>query len=451
MSDIVISVKNLSKMYKLYRCPSDRLKETFHPFKKPYHERFYALQSVSFDVRRGEAIGIIGRNGSGKSTLLRVISRVLQPTSGTVAVNGRISALLELGAGFNPEYTGTENVYMNAAILGYSKKEIDAIYDDIVAFADIGEFINQPVKTYSTGMFVRLAFAIAITVKPDIIIVDEALAVGDEAFQRKCYSRVLDFIQSGRTLLFVSHSAQLIVELCDRALLLERGELLLDADPRTVVTSYQRLIYAPPEKAENIRGEIQRGQLVSLDKPGASSGNAGRAGTASTAEPTKEEPEFFDPNLVSQSRVEYESRGAIIRNVHISTISGQKVNHLCRNRVYFYNYDVEFTKDAYAVRFGSMFKTVTGLQLGGIRSHRNGDFIDFIPKGKIVSVKVKFHCWLNTGVYFTNAGVTERVEGGEVFLHRIVDVLIFKVMPSPTDISGLVDFALGEETDIAFY
>ena len=188
--DIAISVKNITKTYKLYDSHADRVKEAFHPFRKKYHHTFNALSDVSFEVKKGETFGIIGRNGSGKSTLLQIICGILQTTSGSVEVNGRVSALLELGTGFNPEFTGRQNVYINGSILGLSHEEIEIRFDDIAAFADIGEFIDQPVKTYSSGMYVRLAFAVAISVEPDILIVDEALSVGDINFRNKCMKRI---------------------------------------------------------------------------------------------------------------------------------------------------------------------------------------------------------------------------------------------------------------------
>ena len=213
MSDLAISVKNLSKMYRLYDRPADRLKESLHPFKKQYHRPFYALKEVSFEVKKGEILGIIGKNGAGKSTLLGVISGVLTPTSGQCSVKGRISPLLSLITGFNPELTGIDNIFLNGTIKGYSKKEMSAKMDEILDFADIGEFVRQPLKVYSSGMRARLAFALAVNVDPEILIVDEVLAVGDDLFRRKCYARMEHLFQSGCTVLFVSHHIPQIVEI----------------------------------------------------------------------------------------------------------------------------------------------------------------------------------------------------------------------------------------------
>ncbi|MCT7575900.1 ABC transporter ATP-binding protein [Aliarcobacter butzleri] len=230
MSNIAIKVQNLSKVYKLYDKPIDRLKESLHPLKKKYHKEFYALNDVSFEIKKGETVGIIGKNGAGKSTLLKIITGVLTPSSGHVHVNGRIASLLELGAGFNPEYTGIENIYLQGTLMGYSKEEMDVKIDEILAFADIGDFVYQPVKSYSSGMFARLAFAVAINVDPDILIVDEALSVGDFAFQAKCFQRFQMFQKAGKTILFVSHSTQQIIQYCNKAMLIHGGNLIKYSD-----------------------------------------------------------------------------------------------------------------------------------------------------------------------------------------------------------------------------
>lgn len=240
-SDIALSVKNISKCYLIYDRPQDRLKQSIFR-RRRYFREFWALRDVSFEVRKGETVGIIGRNGSGKSTLLQIICGTLTPTSGKVEINGRIAALLELGSGFNPEFTGRENVYMNGAVLGLSKEEIDARFDDIAAFADIGEFIEQPVKTYSSGMFVRLAFAVNIMSQPEIMIVDEALAVGDMNFQAKCMTALKRIQESGATVLFVSHDIGAVKSLCSRGIHLEQGELKDVGTAANVAEHYVRIM-----------------------------------------------------------------------------------------------------------------------------------------------------------------------------------------------------------------
>ncbi|MDO4476187.1 MAG: ABC transporter ATP-binding protein [Lachnospiraceae bacterium] len=243
MSEAAIQVKDLTKVYKLYNRPRDRFLESMGLSRgRTLSRDHYALRSVSFDVKRGETVGIIGTNGSGKSTILKIITGVLNPTGGSVTVNGRISALLELGAGFNMEYTGIENIYLNGTMIGFSKEEIDAKLDAILEFADIGDFVNQPVKTYSSGMFVRLAFAVAINIDPEILIVDEALSVGDVFFQSKCYRKFEEFKQMGKTILFVSHDLSSISKYCDRVVLLNQGEKLAEGEPMKMVDLFKKLL-----------------------------------------------------------------------------------------------------------------------------------------------------------------------------------------------------------------
>lgn len=242
--EIVISARNLGKTYRLFGHPGDRIKQFILLGLKQYHTEFAALQDISFDVRRGEMVGIIGRNGSGKSTLLQLLCGILKPTTGTVKVNGRISALLELGAGFNPEFTGRENVYFQGAITGASKEEMNLCFDDILAFADIGEFIDHPVRMYSSGMFVRLAFAVAVNLKPDVLVVDEALSVGDERFQRKVMACVENLKKNGTTILLVSHSSSVVARLCEKTILLDKGVLQEFSDAKNGIRKYHDLLYS---------------------------------------------------------------------------------------------------------------------------------------------------------------------------------------------------------------
>mgnify|MGYP000252202712 CR=1 FL=1 len=260
--DIAIKVENLSKVYKLYHAPIDRLKEALNPFKKSYHQDFHALSNVSFEVKKGETVGIIGKNGSGKSTLLKMITGVLTPSSGSVEVKGRISALLELGAGFNMEYTGLENIYFQGNLMGYSHDEMKCRVNNILMFADIGDFIHQPVKNYSSGMFARLAFAVAINVEPDILIVDEALAVGDANFQLKCHKRMDELRESGVTILFVSHDTYSVKALCQKALFLNQGVQQGYGDALEMVNDY--LIFLDSENQQSdLNVEDKTAEVVS--------------------------------------------------------------------------------------------------------------------------------------------------------------------------------------------
>lgn len=241
-NEIAINVKNLTKIYHLYDKPQDRLKEALNPFKKSYHHDFYAMNDVSFEIKKGETVGIIGKNGAGKSTLLKMITGVLTPSSGDIEVKGKIASLLELGAGFNPEMTGLENIYLNGTLMGFSKDEMDPRIDAILDFADIGEFIHQPVKMYSSGMFARLAFSVSINVAPDILIVDEALSVGDMAFQMKCFKKFQDFQNEAETILFVTHALDTVIRYCNRGIVIDNGHKVYDGTSKTAVDAFKKVL-----------------------------------------------------------------------------------------------------------------------------------------------------------------------------------------------------------------
>lgn len=448
-SDIAIRVQNLGKCYHIYNRPQDRLKQSILPRLQRLIRRaptncfreFWALWGVSFEVKKGETVGIIGRNGSGKSTLLQIICGTLTPTSGTVETNGRIAALLELGSGFNPEFTGRENVYMNGAVLGLTKEEIDARYDSIAAFADIGDFIEQPVKTYSSGMVVRLAFAVAINVEPQILVVDEALSVGDELFQRKCFSRIEAIKNSGATILFVSHSGSAVVELCDRAILLDSGELLVSGAPKSIVGKYQKLLYAPEDKREAIRNEIKATPAAAWPAPARERKEAAAAQPA--AHPNIHAPEeFFDPHLKPQSTIAYEPHGAVIESPQILNLAGEPVNCLKHGRTYRYTYTVRFTTGASHVRFGMLIKTISGIELGGAASASGvQESLTYVLPGSLIRVEFRFQCNLNPGTYFLNAGVVGMKNAEETYLHRLLDACMFRILPCAGSLStGIVDF-----------
>ena len=253
MDELAIRVEDVSKVYRLYNRPSERLFDALGLAGKGRFKEHRALDHVTFDVKKGETVGIIGTNGSGKSTILKIITGVLSPTSGEVEIDGRISALLELGAGFNMEYTGIENVYLNGMMMGFSREEMDARLDDILKFADIGEFVNQPCKTYSSGMFVRLAFALAINVDPEILIVDEALSVGDVFFQSKCYRRMEEIRKKGTTILMVTHDMGSIIKYCDKVVLLHKGEFIAEGPAGKVVDMYKKILAG---KLDDLRAEL---------------------------------------------------------------------------------------------------------------------------------------------------------------------------------------------------
>lgn len=444
--EVAITVRNVGKCYNIYDNPKDKLKEALSFGRLCLHREFWALRDISLDVMKGETIGIVGRNGSGKSTLLQIICSTLSPTVGSVTMSGRVAALLELGSGFNPEFTGKENVYMNAAVLGFSTAEINEKYQAIVEFADIGEFINQPVKSYSSGMHMRLAFAVAINVNPDILVVDEALAVGDELFQRKCFARIRDFKQSGGTILFVSHSAGAVIELCDRAYLLDQGEAILSGIPKLVIAKYHQLCFAPQEERARIREEIR--SLRALEEPQAPSD----ASKIQILKPGKRETgnrsAYFDPTLVPKSTIVYRPRGACIRSPRVTTPDGRIVNVLLRGEDYVYTYTVEFSETLYAVRPAMLIKTISGVELGGAVFPGNSSAIPSVEGGASIEVRFRFKCLLMPGIYFLNAGCEAVIDGVRTYAHRCIDIAAFRVQPEKDPIpTAVVDFCVEPEVE----
>ena len=433
---IAIKVEGLGKTYRSYQTPQDRLKQIFWPGKKEFFKEFKALNDFSFTIGRGETVGIIGRNGSGKSTLLQMIAGTLTPSHGDVEINGRIAALLELGAGFNPEYSGRENVFMNGALLGMSNIEVKDKLDDISRFADIGHFIDEPVKTYSSGMYVRLAFSVAIHSEPDILIVDEALSVGDEAYQRKCFAKIESIQASGGTIIFVSHSAGQILQLCSRAILLDGGEKMLEGAPKFVVNNYQRLVNLPHKEALVAR-EIIR-VLSEDDQQNIEPSDT----TVSEGNPVDSESlEKFDPNLISQSSVIYETQGAKISKIRITGKAGKPVNILEFGGSYSYRYEVTFDRTVNRVGCGMLIKSVTGIELAGGTTALTPDLlIPIVYKGETVEVEFQFKCLLTPGTYLVNAGASGEQNGERSFLHRILDAIIFQVLDDKKQvITGFLD------------
>ena len=449
MSSDVVAVRELGKSYRLFNRPQDRLIQGLWRRRQLFRE-FWALRGVSFSVRKGETVGIVGRNGSGKSTLLQIIAGTLTPTTGAVEVRGRVAALLELGAGFNPEFTGRENVLVNGSILGLSRAEIDSRFQEIVDFAEIGDFIDQPVRTYSSGMVVRLAFSVQANVPKDILIVDEVLAVGDEAFQRKCFSRLQEFKEEGGTVLFVSHDGGLVMQLCDRAILLEGGELMLQGRSKSVVHLYQRFAYAPPSAKEALLDEFRAlNASPDWEKGGDAAAAAGEGETPapiSSDQPSVNRPALnqvggYDPNLESGEIVRYEPRGVKICDPHITTTDGTKVNLLRAGEFYQWRYTVDVYKRITNVRFGMMIKTVSGIELGGRVSAPSGRGIAALEPGTRVKAQFDFRANLAPGTYYLNAGMIAIMPEGETFVDRWVDALIFKVLPEVDClVTGFVDF-----------
>jgi len=428
----MVQAVGAGKAYAMFERPENRLKQMLFGRWRTYYEQFWALRAIDLEIRQGETWGIIGRNGSGKSTLLQMICGNLSPTVGSVTVTGRIAALLELGAGFNPEFTGRENVYTNGIIAGYDRAAVDARMDNILAFADIGPFIDQPVKTYSSGMFARLAFAVAISVDPDILIVDEALAVGDEAFQRKCFARMERIKGDGATILFVSHATGTVVDLCDHAVLLHRGEHLYTGRPKRTVAWYQKLMAAPedcvPQILADIRAAVDDGAARAA--AGATDAAPGSAqalrdlGVVEAQEDAAEtEPAGYDPSLVSVSTVAFASNGAEISDARLLTLTGERVNCLVPGERYRFCYRVTFHEAARSIKFYCMSKMINGVHLGGGMFPPGLQTLPAVAAGEVIDICFEFSCAFGWGTYFFNCGVASRGE----LLHRILDVLAFRV------------------------
>ncbi len=441
-SEPAILVSQLTKAYQIYDKPIDRLKQMLWHGRRQYYRDFLAVRDIDLKVARGETVGIVGRNGSGKSTLLKMICGTIPATAGVVQVNGRIAPLLTLGAGFNPEFTGRENVYLNAAIYGMSTKQIDACYERIAEFADIGEFINHPVKLYSSGMQARLAFAVAIHLEPDILVIDEVLAVGDDAFRRKCTARIEQIKERGATILFVSHSAQSVIELCDRALLLEAGQRLLLAEPKTVITQYHRLLYGKPADYEKTRASIE--ELDQPTKPAtqrvasASIVSASDSAESRDANQSNKVPltavqraaqfERFEPGLISEGVVEYACKGACISDVKLQSQAGKTINVVGVRSAVRYTYRVSFQRDCYVDHFGMAVKAIFGLPLVGLILRPDPDAPVFYEAGTTLRVQFELDIRLGPGTYFFNAGIYGFADDDEpTYLHRMVDVAVMRV------------------------
>jgi lipopolysaccharide transport system ATP-binding protein len=432
MSDIAVKLENISKFYKLYNEPRDRLKEALHPFGKKYHRRFFALRNINLEVRKGEILGIIGKNGSGKSTLLKLISGIVQPSSGEIAVKGKVSALLELGSGLNPEFTGTQNIYFSGTMMGFSRKEMEEKIDDIVDFADIGDFIHQPLKTYSTGMKARLGFALAINMEPEILILDEVMSVGDELFKRKCYAKMEEFFKSGCTVLYVTHSLNSINEICSRVFFLDKGEQILEGPPKLVTVYYQKYLFAKPENAAKIRNEIIKfGKDEEKKKKFAKKlGKDSKRQVTNEKEVTPQQESFYIPDLIPKSTVVTKNFDIDISDVHITTLAGEKVNLLVTDENYFLTYKVKFNSNCTDVIFGIVVKTFKGFPLLEARLNPIRESLKNIKSNDEFLIKCKFRCNLLMGTYLIDLGIVRFENGTRIMLCVISDALIFKVQKS---------------------
>lgn len=397
-SEYAIEVHKLTKTYKLYEKPTDRIKEAMNPVNKKYHRDFGALNNVSFSLEKGECLGIIGKNGSGKSTLLKMITGVLTPTSGEIVVNGRISALLELGAGFNPEYTGIENIYLNGTIMGLSKEEVDTKVEAILAFADIGDFVQQPVKSYSSGMFARLAFAVAINVNPDILIVDEALAVGDIHFQAKCYRKFEEFKEQGKTILFVTHSLDSIIRYCTTAIVLNNGEFMGQGSPKEMVDVYKKLITNSVSKHHS------------------------SAQAAAISSNWKEAMELHP------DRLEYGDKQVEMIDYGIFNEANQLSSTLQSDEITTFKMAVRFNQELSNPIFAYTIKDLKGLEIAGSNSWYDGVLTGDYKQGEELVVTFAHQLNLQQGDYMLSLGCTGYNGDDLVVYHRLYDVIFFRVV-----------------------
>lgn len=423
-----IEAKDIVKIYKLYDNPKDRLKDALGLGRKQVYKIHYALNGVSMRVNRGETVGIIGTNGSGKSTILKIITGVLNPTSGEIHVDGRISALLELGAGFNQEYNGIENIYLNGTMMGFSEKEIDERLPSILEFADIGEYVYQPVKTYSSGMFVRLAFAVAINIDPEILIVDEALSVGDVFFQAKCYHKFEEFKNQGKTIVFVSHDLSSISKYCDRVFLLNKGILLGEGAPKAMIDAYKRVLVGQYELSESEgesglwnEGELRRAAGRSAGGKGCAAPGQAGAGPA------------VNPGLL-----EYGTKQAQITEYYLTDDRNMRTAAVIKGSTFTLHMRVEFHQRILAPIFAFSIKNVQGTEITGTNSLIEKAFLESVESGKVKDVAFTQKMSLQGGEYLLSMGVTGY--NGDTFevYHRLYDAMNITVI-SDKDTVGYYD------------
>ncbi len=429
-----IEVKDLVKIYKLYDRPKDRMKEALGFGKKQVHKQHYALKGVSLNIYKGETVGIIGTNGSGKSTILKIITGVLNPTAGQVRVDGRISALLELGAGFNMEYNGIENVYLNGTMMGFSEKEIDAKLPEILEFADIGDYVKQPVKTYSSGMFVRLAFAVAINIEPEILIVDEALSVGDVFFQAKCYHKFEEFKRQGKTIVFVSHDLSSISKYCDKVFLLNQGMLLGEGTPKKMIDAYKRVLVGQYELPDSEQGENLLDDSGIRHAAGRVSGAAAHvSGVSAPAPGASASAAGVNPGLL-----EYGTKQAEVLEFYLTDDRGVRTTAIIKGSEFTIHMRVRFHEHIPAPIFAFSFKNVRGTEITGTNSMIEKAFLESGEPGQVKDVSFVQRMSLQGGEYLLSLGVTGYNKDTFEVYHRLYDALDVTVV-SDKDTVGFYD------------
>lgn len=439
MSSSAIRLRDVSKFYKIYNDPKDRLREVLRPWgRKNYHQKFFALQNINLNILKGEIVGIVGQNGSGKSTLLKIIAGMIQPSSGKTTVNGSVTALLGVGSDLNPEFTGLQNIQLIATLSGYRRREMGRKIADIMDFADIGDYIHQPVKTYSKGMRSRLGFSISIHMDPEILILDEVLAVGDELFRRKCFAKMETYFKNNCTILYVSHAVSTVNELCTRAIFIDKGQLILDGPAKFVTMHYHKYLFSPDEEKTRVKSE-----LLSLNSNPEEKARFSLAVKAfpSVTEPHAEEIPPKKSNILvplciagfeSQSRVEYKNSDLDITDIQIKTLDNITVNALVPDDEYILSYKVTFGENVSNVFSSILFKTEKGFRLGSDVAPSRNIYLEDVMAGSVFLFQWRFCCRLLSGNYYINIAIRANDNGAFTFLNRIEDALVFKVLDDPS-------------------
>ena len=429
--EYAIQVQDVSKIYRLYEKPIDRLKESLSLTHKSYHRDFFALSNISFQVKKGETVGIIGTNGSGKSTILKIITGVLTPTTGNVRVSGVISALLELGAGFNMDYTGIENVYMNGTMMGFTRSQMDEKLPEILEFADIGDFVYQPVKTYSSGMFVRLAFALAINVEPEILIVDEALSVGDVFFQSKCYRRMEEIRKQGTTILMVTHDMGSVIKYCDRVVLLNKGHYVAEGPAGKMVDLYKKILANQMDALEEELAEMN-------DFSGGMDGQEVLSGD-------KKPGLMKDKISINPNRTEYGNGKAEIYDLGLFDERGNLTNLLLKGEYFEIKERIRFFDTIQAPIFTYTIKDKKGADLTGTNTMFEGADVKPVGQGDEYEVTFRQKMTLQGGEYLLSMSCTGFEQGEHTVYHRLYDIASITVISNKNTV-GVYDMESEVET-----
>lgn len=422
MSSRALTAENLVKTYVEFRDPSHRFLQRFSKRFEP--KQTPILKGIDLHLDKGEILGIVGANGAGKTTLLRVLSGIIEPTSGRLESYGRICPILDLGFGLADEMTGLENIYFVAALRGFTRRDVSRRLDQIIEFAAIGDAVNEPIQHYSAGMKMRLAYAISTHLDPEVLIIDEALAVGDEGFQHKCFEHLRQLADDGVGIILVSHSSQTIQEFCDRAMLLDQGEAIQSGKPSKVIESFHRLLFAPPEGRGDVRGTILSGKPTESQNP--------------VSENVTPQQALYDSGITTNPTF-YPDQGAVLKHITLKDKSGQCVNLVAARASYDYQYTVTFSRGFQNVRFGMLIKSMTGFEIGGSET---GHIKMSVTAGETIRINFPLTCNLNPGTYYLNAGVLASVNGKETFVARVIDALKFRVLPNDFHQTGQVDFGI---------